>query len=321
MDCCPRVKILADLKEEVVKWQADGDHVMILADMNDDVNTPALIQFCQDLNLVEAISTLHGPAQKPTHQRGRLAIDGIYISRSLLEGSKGGFLPFGEVMGSDHRALWIDISAGHVGMDQQEIIASPASRRLKCQDPRIVAKYNQELMRIISENGWEGRISDLFDAASDNTWTEQHEKTYNDIDNELTKAKIDAEHRCRKICAGKTPWTPALTQAIQRIMYWKGTVKRATGGRISTTVLKRRAHKGQIIFSSEHWNWHRRELNQRIVSAYDDYYLIKAQKDRQDTWLTQLVEAMLQAKNVPKTRLWKQIKQTESARNHAQQVK
>jgi len=80
MDCCPRVKILADLKEEVVKWQADGDHVMILADMNDDVNTPALIQFCQDLNMVEAISTLHGPAQKPTHQRGRLAIDGIYIS-------------------------------------------------------------------------------------------------------------------------------------------------------------------------------------------------------------------------------------------------
>jgi len=64
-----------------------------------------------------------------------MAIDSIYMSQALLEGSKGRFLPFGEVMGSNHRALWIDIHAEQVGMEQQELIVSPAQCHLKCQDP------------------------------------------------------------------------------------------------------------------------------------------------------------------------------------------
>jgi len=62
------MKLLADLKDKVARWQAEGNQVMILADMNNEVNAPALAKFCQDLNLVEAISNLHGLAKKPTHQ-------------------------------------------------------------------------------------------------------------------------------------------------------------------------------------------------------------------------------------------------------------
>jgi len=152
-------------------------------------------------------------------------------------------------MGSDHRAVWINIHAEHVGMDQQEPIVSPASRRLKCQDPQIVAKYNRELLQIITENGWGRWVGQLYEAASDNTWTEQHVKAYNDLDYKLTKAKIDAEHHCHKICAGHQPWRPALMQAIQCILYWKGMAKRAHGGCISTTVLKQRAQKAKSPFS------------------------------------------------------------------------
>jgi len=77
--------------------------------MNEEVTAPVLQKFCQDLYLVEAISTMHGRSTQPTHQCGSKAIDGIYMSRSLLKDANGGFLSFGKVMSSNHCAIWIDI--------------------------------------------------------------------------------------------------------------------------------------------------------------------------------------------------------------------
>jgi len=102
MDCCPQVKLLNDLKAEIDPWQEAGNQVIILADMNEDVNAPILQKLCQELHLVEAISALHGPSNMATHQRGSKVINSIYLSRSLLTHAKGGFMLFGEVMGSNH---------------------------------------------------------------------------------------------------------------------------------------------------------------------------------------------------------------------------
>jgi len=164
-------------------------------------------------------------------------------------------------------------------------------------------------------------MADLYGAASNNTWSTQHLMEYNAFDKEFTHAKVAAEQGCRKFRAGRQPWTPALTQAIQYILYWKGISKRAQGGQTSTTVLKRRVMKGKLQFSSEHWALPQKSIIQRISSAYDDYHLIKTQTHQREKWLTQLVDAMADAKNIPKLQLWKRIKQTESARNRAQQVK
>jgi len=116
LDCCLRDKLLVDLKDEVNKWQDTGEQVIILTDMNKKVMAPVLQKFCQDLHLVEAISTMHGRSPTPTHQRGSRAIDRIYMSRTLLKDAQGGFLSFGEVMHSNHHAVWIDICTKHVGM-------------------------------------------------------------------------------------------------------------------------------------------------------------------------------------------------------------
>jgi len=143
-------------------------------------------------------------------------------------------------------------------------------------------------------------MSTLFEAAATNKWSAALLTEYNALDQELTKAKLAAELGCHKFKAGWQPWTSALTQAIQCILYWKGVAKRAQGGQISTTVLKQRAIKGQLQFSCEHWALPSNDIQQRISSAYDDYLLIKKQKHRRETWLMQLVEAMATAKNIPK---------------------
>jgi len=321
LDHCPQEKLLEDLKMEVIKWQEAGEQVILLGNMNDDVNAPILQKFCQDLHLVEAILTLHGKSPHPTHQHGSKAIDGIYILRSLLQDAHGGFLAFGEVMHSDHRAVWLDIQAEAVGMIQQETISCLVCCQLKCQDPQIVTKYTKELSNTIATQDGLNKVEALYAVAQTTEWTSLHLDQYNALDNDLAQAKLKAEQCCRKLCMGCTPWTPALMQAIQRIQYWKGIAKCSHGGTISRTVLKQQASKGQLKFSSEHWKMPSSAIHQKIKLAYDDYYTIKAQADCQDTWLRQLINAILAAKDIPKAWLWKQICQNKAAQKLSRQIK
>jgi len=85
------------------------------------------------------------------------------------------------------------------------------------------------------------------------TWNKQHEQAYNQLDQELMVAKLEAEKKCQKICAGQTPWSPALTQAIQCVLYWKAVCKKSAHGTISTTVLQCWAKKGLQAYSKSHW--------------------------------------------------------------------
>ncbi len=64
---------------------------------------------------------------------------------------------------------------------------------------------------------------------------------------------------------------------------------------------------GQLSFSNKHWELPTSTINQTIKSAYDNYYTIKAQKNRRDTWIGQMIEAISSAKYIPKARLWKKI--------------
>jgi len=70
--------------------------------MNEDVLATRIKEFCQETNLVEVIETLHGPAETPTHQHGSKAINRIFISPQLAEGTQGSFLNFGNVTISNH---------------------------------------------------------------------------------------------------------------------------------------------------------------------------------------------------------------------------
>jgi len=151
-----------------------------------------------------------------------MAIDGIFLSPALLADARGGILALGSVMPSDHRALWVDIKASVVAMEQRDSAIQQACRRLKCNDPRIVNWYNYSLLAAVIELHAEEHVETLFQVAQDGHWTEAQETEYNVLDHQLMEAKLDVEAKCRTIHAGQTPWTPALTQAIQRILYWKG---------------------------------------------------------------------------------------------------
>ncbi len=46
----------------------------------------------------------------------------------------------------------------------------------------------------------------------------QHEQ----LDQSIMNVKCDAEQQCRKIHAGRIPWTPSLMITIYKTLYWQG---------------------------------------------------------------------------------------------------
>jgi len=91
---CPQTRFLQDLRQEILQWTMEGKEVIVLADMNKDISAKDIVQFCITTNLVKAIMSLHGMAPVPTHQQGSRAIDGIFMSTTLLIEARRGFLAF-----------------------------------------------------------------------------------------------------------------------------------------------------------------------------------------------------------------------------------
>jgi len=172
--------------------------------MNDNILEKDILQFCQETNLVEAIQSLHGPSLVPTHKHGRKAIDGIFLNKTSLSGTKGGFLAFREVTISNHRAVWLDIPTANFGMDQEQPIQRPAGRRLKCQDPRIVQKYNMYLAMAMDIPACLSQLQEVYKDGITLLKKDQLD-ILETIDKQLTITKLAAEWHCRKFHVGKYP--------------------------------------------------------------------------------------------------------------------
>jgi len=134
---CLRDVFWEDLIAEVQEAQVEGEQIIIMADINEDIKGPVTKKYICQIGLVEALMTLHKTKPPQTHQRGQEPIDRIFLSESLLEGAKGGYLEFDNGLGSDHRGIWLLPAANLFG--DPNINYTPAkARRLQCKDPRII---------------------------------------------------------------------------------------------------------------------------------------------------------------------------------------
>jgi len=269
---------------------------------------------------MEAISDLYRLSPIPTHQCGSKAIDGIYVSQALISHAKGWILQPGQVMHSDHRAVWIDIQADMVKMGQRDPIVCPLCCHLKCNDPRIVQHYDQVLVETLTESNVEASVEELIQAVTARTWTPLNKGQFHGIDQQLTTAKLHAEKYARKYVPAKLSGH-GQKNAIQRVLYWKGVTKWTTKGKISTLVLKSQASKGQetsLVYSTGNYHWSR--YNARSL-AHTRTTTKSKQKDPHDNWLCQLIAAQAKAKNTTKQLLWKLLRQCEESRKIAKQVK
>jgi len=79
----------------------------------------------------------------------------------------------------------------------------------------------------------------------------------------------------QEISCGEVPWTPGLTIAIYKLLYWQGIKKRRSEGKISGEVLHKRVRQGAKQFLPNHLKLEEEEEQHKINQAIQDYKTIK----------------------------------------------
>jgi len=132
LNVCPQDQILHDLKEQILEWWAEGDQVILLADMNEDVCQDPILPWSTHLGLTEAIMAHHNNRTPNTHNYGQNPIDGIFVPTEILSLIKSSYLAFGEGIPSNHQVVWIDVPILALGWFSTPTVVPLKARRLKC---------------------------------------------------------------------------------------------------------------------------------------------------------------------------------------------
>jgi hypothetical protein len=131
----------ADICQALDSWVQNGEHVVLMLDANQDIQSGSLSKAFIERGLQEAIISRHDELNPPvpTYNRGSNPIDGIFTTLDITQ-ARSGYLAFGEGLESDHRVAWLDIpyevAFGHNPPHLHKLEPS----RLSLQDPQLVAK-------------------------------------------------------------------------------------------------------------------------------------------------------------------------------------
>jgi hypothetical protein len=141
-DVCPRQAFLTDINEEVNSFLEAGDHIILLINGNSSMKAGDLCMALQRVSLREVIIDRHGLQGPATHKRNSTGtpIDGIWMSPGLSI-EKGGYFAYDEVIPSDHRCLWVDITFVSAFGHDMAPITKRKPKRLHCRDPRLVDNF------------------------------------------------------------------------------------------------------------------------------------------------------------------------------------
>ena len=145
-----------DFWEQIDKWRAQGDQLVIGGDWNEDIREEEFLKPFLERRLVPTNFVRHGPDLPATHNAGKLPIDEIFVSETL-EYKKCGYLEHGHSSG-DHRALWVDITYTSALGDKLPTLTTFEARKLKCHDPRIVERYNTLLKVLLMHENFMQRL-------------------------------------------------------------------------------------------------------------------------------------------------------------------
>ncbi len=110
--CQPRLAFLRDLDLAISTWQADGDNIILMVDMNGNIRKEEISSFGISLGLQESILSAHPILLPPiTFKRGnrvgKSLIDGVWMPANL-HASAVSLCPFSLSPG-DHHATIVDI--------------------------------------------------------------------------------------------------------------------------------------------------------------------------------------------------------------------
>jgi len=319
-DICPRQAFLADLTEDITKFMEEGDHIILTIDGNSDMKKSDLSTALNKLSLKEAILHRHGNRGPATHKRNStgIPIDGIWISPGL-EIIKGGYFAYDEVVMSDHRCLWIDLTFVAAFGHNMAPLCRRTPRRLHCKDPRLVQNYIKLYHQMAKPIDLFHRVQEFEKRAPYMSRFEVIQE-YEALDSIRCKVTAAAERRCRKLRTGQVAFSPELNESRLKIRAWLLLISKKKQNKVSSRLIKRALKKANI--SNEMRGLQLEELQEELKEEYKRYYKIKSEASQlRLTALESLAEALAEEGKVDKEKTLKALREREQQRTTARKIR
>jgi hypothetical protein len=314
---CPRNAAIEDALQFVQQCLDDGEQVVFMLDANENLRTGPISQTLHQMGLMNAILNHHNITDDvPTHHRGTYSIDGIFHSRTLRP-EKSGMAPFG-TFPSDHRLLWVDFTYENAFGFHMPTLVYPQARRLKCNDPRVVRKFQDHYKMLLLRHNIPQQLFTLQQELQ-YPISPQQIAQYESLRQQCLQFLKSADNQCRNLRMGNLHWSPMLQHERDVIQVWEGVVKRRKGARFSRSKIKRLAQKCSIqsplTASLE-------EAQTHLQQAYEAYHTGKrVHKERRTTFLESLAQARAQATGGTSENQLRMMIHHETMRNSFRQIK
>jgi hypothetical protein len=220
---CPRVEFREDLVEQLQRWRAQGDKLIVCLDANEDVYKKSIGKALTSVNglvMKEVVGTFTGKQIGPTYLQGSKSIDAVWVT-SDIQMAGTCIMPAGYRIG-DHCLFVIDFMASLLIGTSPKRIVRPQTRRLNCKILGAVEQYNKRLEekilrhRLIEQLG-QVHVSDI------PQWEKKQQ--LDKIDAEGRNYMKNSEKRCWKIKAGRIPFSPKAAKLIWRVQVYKSLLK------------------------------------------------------------------------------------------------
>lgn len=190
-----------DLSAQISQWQVEGYHIVIAMDANENALDGSISRMMYNLGLRDVFLVTHGLSAQPPSTCARshqpFPIDSIWVS-SAIQIAKAGFHAFDEAIPSDHRCLWFEVEHSHIFGHKAPKVIKPIGRRLKSNDPRLVSRYNNQVLRQLKAEGLMDKVRYLNEIPVE-AWTKQHEQEYNRIHERSTMIRMKVEQKNQEI--------------------------------------------------------------------------------------------------------------------------
>ncbi len=135
-----------DLVEQLQRWRAQRDKLIVCLDANEDVYKKSIgkaLASVDSLAMKEVLGTFTGKQIGLTYFRESKPIDAVWAT-SDIQVAGACIMPAGYEIG-DHRLFVIDFVASLLIGTSPKRIVQPQARRLNCKIPGAVEQYNKRL--------------------------------------------------------------------------------------------------------------------------------------------------------------------------------
>ena len=224
----PRTAFLQDLKLALTSWIAEGDHILVGGDVNENVMHHSITSLFEDFHMTNLIFDHHDPSTAPStyfrSSEGKV-MDGIWGTPGLHV-AQCGYLEPGDVPG-DHSLLWADISYSSALGHDPPWPSKATARRLKLGCSKTTNKYLDRYASLVDQHHLLPRQFKLESTTSYGipltpTQAEEAEK----IDILRTRCILTAEKKCRKLKMGEVDFSEAISIPTKHIAWWEVAIRR-----------------------------------------------------------------------------------------------